>query len=929
MNNNAVGLKWYKCDFHLHTCASLCFKDEENSLEKWIEEVKNKQLDCIAVTDHNTGESIDEVKRLGKENGIVVFPGVEITCGDAKVHLLVIFDIDKGKSDIEDFLIKCKINRSEFGKKNVYSNRTLTELLNIAKEDNALVIPSHIDDYNSLSQAGHIITKDFLSKEDVLGVQVVDSEFMNNNIKKESLLPIIKERRGNDKLEESNIKDFHRAVQLGLEEDCAMLTFSDNPKQELDSEHGLYGIGKRYTWIKMSENPNLESLRQALLMHNIRIKNDFISEQKPYREPNLWIKSISIQNTVITDNLKINFSPQMNTIIGGRGSGKSSILKFILGCLRKIDELEKVESIQNNFKEFFSINKNQSDEFTGVLNSDSVITIEINRDNILYTIKCYNFKTISKEINYETEIYYSNEANKLDVNIDEFIKIISNDIEIYLQKQVYEISKSTSALREKIDLRIKKDIEVIQSNLNKIKEKYISNKRNIYNKEQLLLNKNTWVSKLIDIDLKLNILNEYGLDKIIADINKFKSEEKILDRVKSQLINNVSNIKGIETKIRLLTLKIEDTDNLELKSIIDKISNENATIADRISEEINKYNEMISNLGENIKNTEWSIKYKQLEREFDVKVTDLQSKNIDISKYKEYLQEKDSLQVKLSEIEGLEDEIEELKLQNINIFKEYIDERKKITNLRNEFIQNSLQEKNIKLNIDVKLFRDNKYYIKEFRNIIQKQDNFKEDIDSIETYLFGSGYIVDKIKSLHNIISQIRKNEDVETIKLKPSFKNIIKNLNEEQLTSLELLIPEDTTEVKYKPSNSNSWVSLKTASAGQRTSSILSYILSSGTGPLILDQPEDDLDNKLIYDLIVDGMVKSKETRQIITVSHNANIPVNGDSEYVISLDYKEKGIEIHSNGPVEDCSVKKDIFDIMEGGEKAFEVRSKRYGF
>jgi DNA repair ATPase RecN len=95
----------------------------------------------------------------------------------------------------------------------------------------------------------------------------------------------------------------------------------------------------------------------------------------------------------------------------------------------------------------------------------------------------------------------------------------------------------------------------------------------------------------------------------------------------------------------------------------------------------------------------------------------------------------------------------------------------------------------------------------------------------------------------------------------------------------------------------------------------------------LILDQLEDDLDNRLVYELIVDRLGRSKEFRQIIVVTHNANIPVNGDAEYIISMDSKSEKISVFKTGTVEDNEIKKEICDVMEGSEFAFQMRRKRY--
>ena len=111
-----VGLRWYKCDFHLHTMTSSCYQNKDNdTVNDWITEVKNKGLNCIAVTDHNDYREIDEIKKLGEENNIVVFPGVELSCDTSKIHILVLFDIDCDGNTVQEFLNQLKIFKSNLG----------------------------------------------------------------------------------------------------------------------------------------------------------------------------------------------------------------------------------------------------------------------------------------------------------------------------------------------------------------------------------------------------------------------------------------------------------------------------------------------------------------------------------------------------------------------------------------------------------------------------------------------------------------------------------------------------------------------------------------------------------------------------------------------------------------------------------------------
>lgn len=141
--------------------------------------------------------------------------------------------------------------------------------------------------------------------------------------------------------------------------------------------------------------------------------------------------------------------------------------------------------------------------------------------------------------------------------------------------------------------------------------------------------------------------------------------------------------------------------------------------------------------------------------------------------------------------------------------------------------------------------------------------------------------------------------------------------------------VAEDNLEVSYKPEKAKKYIPLSNASAGQKTTAILTFLLAYGELPLLLDQPEDDLDNKLVYDLIVTRLKKAKSKRQIIVVTHNANIPVNGDAEYIVSMDSDTDKISTKYVGTMDDENIRKEICDVMEGTQDAFEMRAKKYHF
>ena len=119
----------------------------------------------------------------------------------------------------------------------------------------------------------------------------------------------------------------------------------------------------------------------------------------------------------------------------------------------------------------------------------------------------------------------------------------------------------------------------------------------------------------------------------------------------------------------------------------------------------------------------------------------------------------------------------------------------------------------------------------------------------------------------------------------------------------------------------------LKQHSIGQRASALILFILTQDNNDIIfIDQPEDDLDNKVIYDEVISAIAQKKPNIQFLFATHNANIPVLGDAERVLVVDYQDTRIDV-SQGNIDLGETHKQIVDIMEGGKDAFEKRQLIY--
>ncbi len=139
-------------------------------------------------------------------------------------------------------------------------------------------------------------------------------------------------------------------------------------------------------------------------------------------------------------------------------------------------------------------------------------------------------------------------------------------------------------------------------------------------------------------------------------------------------------------------------------------------------------------------------------------------------------------------------------------------------------------------------------------------------------------------------------------------------------------MYPQDAVDLQYKRDELSSFQSLQQASAGQKTAAILSFLLADGNEPLLMDQLEDDLDNALVSQLVVSQLRSNKSRRQLIVITHNANIVVNGDAELVMPMEFISGQIVSNTAGGLQERLVREKVCAIMEGGKEAFEQRYKR---
>ena len=193
------------------------------------------------------------------------------------------------------------------------------------------------------------------------------------------------------------------------------------------------------------------------------------------------------------------------------------------------------------------------------------------------------------------------------------------------------------------------------------------------------------------------------------------------------------------------------------------------------------------------------------------------------------------------------------------------------------------------------------------------------------------GIILYEDFDIFTFVEDVRLGKDV--IKDKYSLstgvsEKITKDLTEDKLRKIEetqlddIVVIELDVNGKYKK--------LEQLSKGQQCTAILNILLLDNKDPLIIDQPEDNLDNAFIAENLVDTIRENKVKRQYIFATHNANIPVFGDAELIIAMEEVDGVGNIANNGigSIDSENVKNHVIQILEGGESAFKMRERKYG-
>ena len=868
-----AGARWWKFDFHTHTPASTDFKDRDGMThESWLKAFMDKEIDCVAITDHNSGEWIDGLKKeLAKleENKpnwyrpLYLFPGVEISANGG-VHILAIFGCDKNKGDIDGLLGAVGYSGTK-GASDAVTDKSITKVVDEIAKWEGLPILAHVDQKKGVfSQLQGSTLEQVLENRSIYAMELRDS----NNPKPQLYM--------DKKVQwaEVNGSDTH--------------SFSDDRFGE-------------FTWIKMDE-PSIDGLELALIDGGASVKRDM--DKDPRRHAECLIEALEISKAKYigrSEPLNCQFSPFLNTIIGGRGSGKSTLLEFMRLVLQRCEDMPK--TLQEERRQYFNVEEEDS-----LLIKDSKISLIYRKGEVHYRLN------------------WSAKANcfSLEENKDSTWTACPGEIKslfpvrIYSQKQIFELAKNPRALIGIIDEAPEVDAGTIKAQHRELVNQYKQIEGEQRELNEKITRKNRLRGEYHDLTRQIEQIEKSAHATVLRNYRKREQQLSEFNNLESEWEEMSQRL--AETREGIAPAHFNEqhfSEHTDILSVLRETNKKWLAIRDKLSALEREAQSVITDWHAEKNAATWMQTLDTDMEQYESLSTELEQQGIDPGRYPQLLTQQKSIQKELDLISGYQLREKELEAEKRVVFEQIAENRRTLTEKRQEFLTGVLKG-NQAVSIEVKPFGEDWDGIEEdIRGILQCQDRFDKDIDNLkDIYQGNGGHGIEKLKEA---IKGIRNGERAVEDK---RFTKLLKSLTQESVIDLILWFPRDDLKITFGPNRQP----IEQSSPGQKNAALLAFILSYGDEPLLLDQPEDDLDNELIYSLIVRQLRETKSRRQVIVVTHNANIVVNGDAEMVLPLKVECGATRVRRAASIQKKEVRDAICDILEGGQQAFEQRYKR---
>ncbi|KQQ49889.1 chromosome segregation protein SMC [Pseudomonas sp. Leaf127] len=933
-----AGARWWKFDFHTHTPASkdtnawqaVIGTPDELTPQKWLLKYMAAAIDCVAVTDHNSGEWIDRLKAAYSDmkrhadagnrpegfRELHLFPGVEISV-QGGFHLLAIFDPSASSQTISDLLAKVHYSGTRGDSDGVTREGAANVIKHVIAEG-GLAIPAHVEGDKGLLQVEQETRKCLLDTNTVRQVLQEPGILALEWTSGISSPPIV--------LEELKLR------------------FASVAGSDCHSFKGSAVPGSRFTWIKMAR-PNMEGLRLALLDgQEVSVRrSDQSNGFAPFNTPEHFIESIEIQNARYMGQGKrgasLPLNPYFNALIGGRGTGKSTIVHALRLAYRREKELSHASEAGQTFHKFKVIAKNKNDN--GGLRDDTVVRVQVIRNGSTYRLTWRQGDTESVVEEQDTLSRDFMLSDSQIINEQRF------PVRLFSQGQISALAgDSQQALVKVIDDAA--DTRPQRNAFEDAKSAFLASRARMREMEGKLAGLESVTLALQDIKLKLERFEGTDHATVLKNYQRTSQQNRELGRQFETAAELAADLENVAATLQPEDLQAGLFDANDDSPALACLRSLNALI-DRVRQDVEASAAELAAAGDTLKagleSSTWFTQIATAKEAYDQLKEGLQQQGVnDPSEYGRLVQEAQRLETELRSLNTLRTQYADLRNIAMSHLEQIQMARRAISHRRSAFLESTLHD-NPYVRIElIPYSRDTHGIERSLREALGVQDSkYADDLYQEQEGASPRGLIADLMVAAELTGDTPSFEESLKGLKSRLShacrgkaefggwfnkFLKVETDRRPEYIDHLLCWFPDDGLRVEYsRKGNGRDFQSIGQASAGQRAAAMLAFLLAHGGDPLVLDQPEDDLDNHLIYGLVVQQIRSNKQRRQLIIVTHNPNIVVNGDAELIHVLDFNNQ-CHVKQTGSLQEQDMRQEVCQVMEGGAEAFERRYKRLG-
>lgn len=886
------GAHFYRCDFQVHTPRDAQWKGsrpktqgERTAYAKaFVAKCREIGLHAVAITDHHDlvfaplirAAAAAEVDRNGalfpETEQLVVYPGVELTLG-VPCQALLLLD-----ADLPDDRLPLVL-----------------EALAAAQHDPAdhcLPSVTRLEHISSLKQLYETLDqRDWLRGRYIVLPNVTDNG--HGSIMRTGMQSKYKEMPcvggyldgSVDAIGTGNASKFAGRDAAWGNKPIALFQTSDSRNATFET------LGQHSTWVKWA-TPTAEALRQACLGHQSRIS------QKQPQLPNVFISRVVVSNSKFLGPLDISFNSQYNAIIGGRGTGKSTILDYLRWAL--CDQVADASD-------------------------DEMANPSVRRRNLIAA-------TLTP-VGGQVEVYFTingiphvvrrdaaKEEILVKVGSDEFTKARESDVRAllpvhaYSQKQLSGVSLRVDELTRFVTSPVKPRLDELDRQIGDVAGRLRENYGTL--QRARALDANVARSTLTEKSLGEQAANLRASLTGLEDADRATLDNKpAVDRVRDHATSLTREVHHVETAgstlLELITSAVDD-----LEPPVDIPAEFEASVGAAQAETT----AVLSGLRISISEALQQFAVAVAPDSAQVQAVESLARAIDAfeRRYEDVKKRSSAQEARLAELANLEDQ----RKSASGLLQRQQRERRDLGDpqsvhlaMRSELVGLYIERSKVLANECENLTNLSSGLLRagisrgrgfddvatRFRNLIQGSGVRGAKVDALFDELQAQSDPLDAWESALAELEQLLLIDDDgdHTSETTPTLTRLgLPVADQRKIRSritpdgwLDLALTPLTDEPVFEyQTKEKEFISFSSASAGQQATALLRILLAQSGMPLIVDQPEEDLDNQVIQE-VVEQIWKAKQGRQVIFASHNANLVVNGDAELVVACDYRKAG--------------------------------------